>query len=333
MSYLYVVEQGSVLGIEANCVKVVLKDQRCSKVPIENLESVSIFGHSQMTTQCMVECLKRDIPVAFYARNGTYFGHLETTRHIRAERQRKQDALYDSDFSLEIAKKIIAAKIHNQEVLLRRYARNKECDLEEEFKQITISASKIERCDSVERIMGYEGIAARFYFHGLSKLVEPEFAFHGRSKRPPKDEFNALLSFGYSIVMNEIYGKIVNNGLNPYFGFIHKDHEQHPTLASDLMEEWRAVIVDALVMSLVNGHEINKEHFVNASGENGYYLGNAGMKIFISRMEKKLNTQSRYLSYVDYVVDFRRAMELQIGEMVKAIDARNASLYKPLWIR
>lgn len=333
MSYLYVVEQGSVLGIEANCVKVVLKDQQSSKVPIENLESVSIFGHSQMTTQCMVECLKRDIPVAFYARNGTYFGHLESTRHIRAERQRKQDALYDSVFALEIAKRIITAKIHNQEVLLRRYARNQEYSLEEEFKQLMISALKIERCASVESIMGYEGIAARFYFRGLSKLVIPEFAFNGRSKRPPKDEFNALLSLGYSIVMNEIYGKIVNKGLNPYFGFIHKDHERHPTLASDLMEEWRAVIVDALVMSLVNGHEIKKDHFISSSEGTGYYLGNSGMKIFINRMEKKLNTQSRYLQYVDYAVDFRRAMELQIGEMVKAIDSKDASLYKPLWIR
>lgn len=332
MSYLYVVEQGSVLGIEANCVKVSVKDRQ-SKVPIENLESISIYGHSQMTTQCMVECLKRDIPVAFYAKNGRYFGHLESTRHIRAERQRKQDNLYDSEFALEIAKRILTAKIHNQEVLLQRYSRNKECDLKEEFKQLTAAMQKIENCDTIECIMGYEGIAARFYFQGLSKLVDPCFAFEGRSKRPPKDEFNAMLSFGYSIVMNEIYGKIVNRGLNPYFGFIHRDHERHPTLASDLMEEWRAVTVDSLVMALVNGHEIFKEHFLNDSEENGYFLGKDGMKIFIDRMEKKLNTESRYLRYVDYPVDFRRGMELQIGELIRAIESRDATVYKPLWIR
>lgn len=333
MSYLYVVEQGSVLGLESNCVKVVVKDRPSQKIPIENLESISIFGHSQMTTQCMVECLNRDIPVAFYARNGRYFGHLESTRHIRTERQRKQDHLYESVFSLEIAKRIITSKIHNQEVLLRRYSRNRGCELAEELRQMMSAASKVENCKTTEQIMGYEGIAARFYFHGLSKLTDPAFSFNGRSKRPPKDEFNAMLSFGYSLLMNEIYGKIVSRGLNPYFGFIHKDHERHPTLASDLMEEWRAVIVDSMVMALVNGYEITKEHFISESEEKGYFLNDEGMRIFISKMEKKLSTETQYLDYADYPVDFRRSMELQIGELIKAIEENDASVYKPLWIR
>ncbi len=333
MSYLYVTEQGAVISIEANYIKVSVKDQGCRKIPIETLESVSIFGHSQMTTQCMVECLQRDIPVAYYAKNGKYFGHLETTKHIRAERQRRQDELYHTDFSMVLAKRILAAKIHNQEVLLRRYMRNRNEDLDEELKQMSIAAAKIENDDSIEKMMGHEGIAARFYFQGLGKLVDTEFAFKGRSKRPPKDEFNAMLSLGYSILMNEIYGKITGKGLNPYFGFIHRDHEKHPTLASDLMEEWRAVIVDSLVMSLVNGHEIFKEHFVHDLDEPGYFLSRDGMKIFISRLEKKLDTETRYLSYVDYPAGFRRAMDLQIGELVKAIEAKDASLYTPLWIR
>ena len=76
------------------------------------------------------------------------------------------------------------------------------------------------------------GTAARYYFQGLGKLVDDPFKFHGRSRRPPKDEFNSMLSLGYSILMNEIYGKIQSKGLNPYFGFIHRDKEKHPTLAA-----------------------------------------------------------------------------------------------------
>ena len=333
MSYLYVTEQGATISVEGNYVRVGIKEGQCRKVPIETLESISIFGHSQMTTQCTVECLQRGIPVAYYSRRGNYFGYLQSTGHIRAERQRMQASLYDTEFAVELAKRIIEAKIHNQEVLVRRYQRNTSCELKEEMKQISLSAGKIANCTTIEQIMGYEGIAARNYFQCLGKLVEPEFSFHGRSRRPPRDEFNAMLSLGYTIVMNEFYGKIVNRGLNPYFGFVHRDHEKHPTLASDLMEEWRAVIVDATVMSLVNGHEIGKEHFIHDLDGPGYYLNREGMKIFINKLEKKLDTEMKYLSYIEYAVGFRRAMDLQIGELIKAVEVGDASLYNPIWIR
>ena len=148
------------------------------------------------------------------------------------------------------------AKVKNQEALLRRYARSKEQDLTEEIKMMDICCRKIRKSLSYSQMMGYEGSAARYYFQGLSKVVDDRFHFSGRSKRPPKDEFNAMLSLGYSILMSEIYGMLVSKGLNPYFGFIHRDREKHPTLASDMIEEWRAVIVDAVTMSLINGHEI-----------------------------------------------------------------------------
>ena len=198
---------------------------------------------------------------------------------------------------------------------------------------INTSYHKLDSCDKIEQLMGYEGTAAKFYFQGLSKLVEPEFKFNGRSKRPPKDEFNSMLSLGYSILMNEIYGKIQNKGLNPYFGFIHRDKEKHPTLASDLMEEWRAVIIDSVVMSLVNGHEIQLEHFHHDLYEPGYYLTNDGMKIFINKLEKKLHTDTKYLSYVEYPVSFRRGMELQLGQLVNALEENDATIYQPMRIR
>ena len=173
----------------------------------------------------------------------------------------------------------------------------------------------------------------KYYFKRLSKLVEPEFSFNGRSRRPPKDEFNAMISLGYSILMNEMYGKVENKGLNPYFGFIHRDKEHHPTLVSDLIEEWRAVIVDSVVMSLINGHEISLEHFYGDMEKPGCFLTKEGMKIFINKLEKKERTDTKYLSYVNYAVSFRRAIELQIGELVKALEMEDATLYKPIRIR
>ena len=104
--------------------------------------------------------------------------------------------------------------------------------------------------------MGYEGAAARIYFSTLGKLIDSEFIFSGRNKRPPLDPFNSMISLGYSIILNEIYGKLEGKGLNPYFGILHKDREKHPTLASDMMEEWRAVLIDTLVMGMLNGQPL-----------------------------------------------------------------------------
>ncbi len=181
--------------------------------------------------------------------------------------------------------------------------------------------------------MGYEGQGAKAYFEGLSRVIDPEFSFHGRNKRPPRDEFNSMISLGYSVIMNELYGKIEAKGLNPYFGFLHRDHENHPTLASDMMEEWRAVIVDATVMSMINGHEIHKDDFENNTDEPGCYLTRNGIKLYLKKLEKKLQTDVRYLNYIDYAVSFRRGIALQMDLLVQAIESGEASVYKPIEIR
>ena len=157
--------------------------------------------------------------------------------------------------------------------------------------------------------------------------------FQGRSRRPPKDEFNSMISLGYSLLMNEVYCKIEMKGLNPYFGFIHRDAEKHPTLASDLMEEWRAVIVDATVMSMINGHEISKDQFYFDMDEPGCYITRDGLKIYLNKLERKFQTEIRYLKYTDYAVSFRRAILLQMERLTKAIEEGDADLYKPVIIR
>lgn len=128
-------------------------------------------------------------------------------------------------------------------------------------------------------------------------------------------------------------GKIEGKGLNPYFGFMHADREKHPTLASDLMEEWRAIIVDSVVMSLVNGNEISKEHFQTYEDSKGIFINNEGVKLFIQKLEKKFTTNTNYLSYIDYPVSFRRAIELQVNQLAKTLEKEDLSLYDPIFIR
>ena len=332
MSYLYVCEQGSVIGYEEKRFHVKSKDGLLKSVPGETLETIEVFGNIQLTTQCMDECLKRGIDVIFYSANGSYFGRLVSTNHVNVLRQRLQASLSE-EFKTTIAKNIVWAKIKNQTTILRRYARNKDTSTSESITKMIQLGKKIDLCCDTEQIMGYEGAAARIYFSELGNLIDEEFRFSGRNRRPPLDPFNSVISLGYSIILNEIYGKLEGKGLNPYFGIMHKDREKHPTLASDLMEEWRAVLIDSLAMSMFNGHELIKDDFYQDEETNAVYLTKDGFKKFIEKMEKKLHADNNYLPYVDYRVSFRRALDLQVNQLCQAIETGDAKLYKPILIR
>ncbi len=333
MSYLYVTDNSAQISIKENYVTVKYKDGMIRNVPIETLESISIFGKCQITTACIQVCLYRGIGISYYSKGGSYFGRLHSTGNVNVKRQRLQANLLGSELALELAKKIIRSKVHNQIVVMQRYAKSRNFDSSLIFQQMKILMNKIQNCKDINQIMGYEGIVARLYFQTLGKLVDENFTFQRRSRRPPKDAFNSMLSLGYSILMNEIYGKVESKGLNPYFGFIHQDRENHPTLASDLMEEWRAVIVDSLVMSLINGHEILESHFYSDSEQGGIFLKKEGMNIFIKKIEGKMRNTQHYLTDIEYKVSFRRAIELQVNALAKAIEKNNPDVYQPLWIR
>ena len=334
MSYLYITEDGASLSVDGGYYVVTYKDGMTHKIPSETLESVALFGNVSLTTQCVKKFLEKGIAVSYFSKKGSYFGRLESTRHSNIFRLKKQISLTDDEnFSIHLAKKIIAAKVNNQIVLLRRYKRNNsKKDVDNEILMLNDSISKLQNTTSIEEIMGYEGIAAKYYFKALSKLVNPDFAFNGRNRMPPKDEFNSMLSLGYTLLMYEIYGEIENKGLSPYAGFIHSDRERHPTLASDLMEEWRAVIVDSVVMSLVNGNEIEKTEFIHDEETNGVYLTNTAMRTFLNKMETKLRSETGYLNST-YRMSFRKALWHQVNNLVSAIENSDPDFYDPILIR
>ena len=334
MSYLYVCEQGAVIGFEENRFRIKYKNDLLKSIPAETLEVIEIFGKVQMTTSCMEECLKRGVTVIFYSTYGSYYRRLISTNHVNVQLQRRQAEIgKNEEFKLEFSRKIISAKVRNQIVLLRRYARNRDIDIKRSVAEMQYMDTKIGQASSIEQIMGYEGHAAKIYFRTMGQLINRDFAFEKRSRRPPLDPFNSMLSLGYSIILNEIYGKIEAKGLNPYFGMMHKDREKHPTLASDLMEEWRAVLIDATALSLVNGFEIQRDDFYQEEDRKGVFLNQKSFKVYIQKLETKFRNKMQYLSYVNYPVTFRQALDLQVNQLVRAITEENAELYYPVIIR
>lgn len=332
MSTLYVNDNGATISVDGGYFRISKSDGMEHKIPKETLDAITLFGNSAITVPCMKECLKMGIPVNLFSGRGSYFGKLTSTRHDNARRLKKQVyAADDHEFCIGMAKKIIDAKINNQIVILRRYNRTNKQDINDDIKSIFPIKNKILTCTTVEEIMGYEGIAARYYFSALSKLVDKNFSFSGRSKQPPQDAFNSMLSLGYTILLYKIYAEIENRGLSPYIGFLHSDHAGHPALASDMMEEWRAVIVDSTVMSLVQGHEILPEHFETDEETGGIVIKSVGMKIFLNKLESKFNAYSKYLS--DEKCNMNYALYLQSVAMLKAVDNKDRDMYSPLKIR
>lgn len=334
MSCLYITENGSKVGIKGGHFIVECRNGSERLIPKETLESIVIFGNVYLTSPCVKECMERGISVSMFSTKGKYFGRIESTSHINAKRLKQQVYLSDNDeMRVQFSKKIILNKIHNQRVLLSRYQRSSDKNIEECIRAIKIHENKISQCNSVEQIMGYEGNAARQYFMALSKLIKEDFRFSGRNKRPPKDPFNSMISLGYTILMYEIMGEIENRGISPYIGFMHKDIERHPTLASDLLEEWRAVIVDATVMSLIQGNEIDISEFDKDEETGAVMISKNGINIFIKKLEKKLQSNMNYLEYLEHPVSFRRAIWWQVAKIVNCIDNGNFDDYKPIRIR
>lgn len=334
MSILYISDAGTELGIEDNRIVAKTPEGMKRAIPVETVESITLLTKAHITTACMEACMKRGISVSFFSKGGRYFGRLISTAHVNTSLQRRQSELYDTPFAMKLSQKLIRAKITNQLVVLRRYAHSKKIDISDLEKPIRIYITKTDITKNVKELMGYEGQSAKLYFEGLSRCISPEFSFQGRSRRPPMDEFNSLISLGYSVLMNEIYAEVENKGLHPYFGFMHRDAEKHPTLVSDMLEEWRSVIIDAMAMSLINGHEISKEHFRMGDDEHpGCFLTRDGLRIFLKKLEKKLQTNMHYLSYVSNAVSFRRAVALQIGRLAEAIAEGEAESYEPIVIR
>ncbi|MEI3569243.1 MAG: CRISPR-associated endonuclease Cas1 [Roseburia faecis] len=191
-----------------NRFQVKYKDGMVKSIPAETLEVIEIFGKIQITTQCITECLKRGVNILFYSTKGAYFGRLISTNHVNVQRQRLQAAVTeDEQFKLDFSKRIINAKIRNQIVILRRYARNQEADIQRAVIEMQNMYQKLDMAQSIEQVMGFEGTAAKIYFGELGKLIDPAFAFTGRNRRPPRDPFNSLISLGYSIILNELYGE------------------------------------------------------------------------------------------------------------------------------
>lgn len=335
MSNLYIYEQGAILGYKENRLIITYSKDDFKSIPIENIDNIIIFGAVQVSTHCMQQILFRGVHLTWLSKNGSYFGRLESTSNINIDRQRIQFRKSDDkDFSLRLSKQFIKGKVANQKtILIRANKLIKNNTLTDLISKITMNFRKIDEAKSIDELLGVEGFLAKIYYQGINCIIDKEFSFSGRTKRPPKDPFNAVISFGYTLLHYEIFTILVSKGLNPYAAFMHSDRHKHPALCSDLMEEWRPILVDSLAIALLNNGRIKKEDFDSIPETKAVFLNRNSCKKFIENFEKRLRQEVAYVKEVSYKMSFRRIIEYQVMKLIKAMESNNPELYCSILIR
>lgn len=312
MKTLYVSQQGCYVALKQELLVIKRQDNVLSSVQLPHLEQVLIFGKAQITTQAIHACLSRNIPILYLSRMGYCYGRLISIEKGYRALTRYQQSLTLGD-RLTIARIIVQAKIKNSRVILQRQQRRLG---QEPFVQILRDldylAQKASQSESLAKLNGYEGAAANTYFSAFGQcLSSPDFIFLARSRRPPGNPVNALLSFGYQVLWNHILTLIEFQGLDPYYGCLHESSDRHAALASDLIEEFRAPIIDSLVLYIINNTMISLSDFDHHNG--GCFLNESGRKIFLKaflqRMEEPISingkTQPRWDLIMQQIKNFK----------------------------
>ena len=272
MRSLYISQQGCYVSLQQETLIVKQGTTIQGQVQLPLLEQILVFGKSQITTQVIRACLQRNIPIAYLSRMGYCYGRILPVERGYRQLSRNQQQLTVVE-RLSVARKIVQVKLKNSRVILQRQQRRQPSQVTAfTIQSLEYLVEKAAHADTIQQLMGFEGAGAAQYFSAFGEcLSDSEFVFVGRSRRPPGNPVNAMLSFGYQVLWNHLLALIELQDLDPYYACLHQGTERHAVLASDLIEEFRASIVDSLVLWLVNRKIMDAEKdFVRQNG--GCYL-------------------------------------------------------------
>lgn len=255
-----------------NVVVSVDKEERF-RIPILNVESIVTFGYMGASPGLMKLCMDNNVSLSFMTPQGRFIGRVQGATRGNVLLRKKQYSLSeDENVALHLAKLFITGKVFNTRSILQRYIRDNGADEEVEsvIKQLDWRKKRIMLAENMEILRGEEGNAANTYFDVFSHLIlnqKDDFPFNGRSRRPPKDEVNAMLSFVYTLIANDVAAALESVGLDPYVGFMHTLRPGRASLALDMMEELRAYLGDRLVLSMINRKQVTTKDFIRQNDE------------------------------------------------------------------
>lgn len=294
LNTLYVLSPNAYLQKDGESVVVRIEDKESFRIPVINLEAIISFSYLGASPGLMDLCMRSGVSLSFHTPHGRYIGSLEGEVRGNVLLRRTQFRYADDEaMATYYATAFIAGKVANQRAVLARFIRDHHPEgavgeeIHEAIRQLKILIQTLSRRSTRAEVMGLEGTAAQLYFGVFDHLIlNEEFTFYGRSKRPPKDAVNTLLSLFYTLLSHDVKAALCAIGLDPYVGFLHTDRPGRASLALDLMEELRAYMVDRFVLSVINKRQVKPSDFVEY-GEGGIRLKDEARKELIGLWQKR----------------------------------------------
>lgn len=298
---------------------LIREEDREAEARLPNTSQVAVLGNAQITTPALRALLERDIALSFFTYGGWFLGRTMGLGSKNIELRIAQHRAADDDgFRLRVSRRLVASKILNCRTMLRRnHARPDPVVLGE----LRILANKALRTDAQESLLGIEGTAARLYFQCFSGMLKGDSVVSGfdltsRNRRPPRDPINALLSFCYALLVKDLTLALQAAGLDPLLGFYHRPRHGRPALALDLMEEFRPLVADSVVIGAINNNVVDFDDFILAAGRCA--LKPHARKRLLSAYERRMDQLIAHPIF-EYRLSYRRVLELQARLLVRVI--------------
>ena len=296
LNTLYVTTPKSYLSLDGENIVIKFDEDEKFRMPFVNIEAIVCFGYMGASPALMGKCADENVSLSFLNPNGKFLARVTgKTKGNVVLRKKQYSASEDENFCLEFSKEIVAAKLYNSRKLLERGIReNKDKIDTEEIKKVSqllkVNIDHVYNQTDKETLRGLEGASAKAYFSVFNNMIlkqKKSFSFSYRSKRPPLDNVNCMLSYLYTILSLDIAAALETVGVDPYVGFMHEIRSGRASLAVDLLEELRAYLVDRCVLAMINLNQVNEKDFFQKEGGGVLMTGDGRKKLLTCWQERK----------------------------------------------
>ncbi|MBR3901196.1 MAG: type I-C CRISPR-associated endonuclease Cas1, partial [Ruminococcus sp.] len=302
LNTLYITTPDRYISLDGENVVISAERQEIARVPLHNLERIMLFGGAGASPALMGKCVSESRELVFMSRSGKFLARVEGEVNGNVLLRRKQYRVADKpQESLKIARNIIAAKLYNSRWVLERTIRDHSMRIDTElFKSKSLflknAVDNAMKAENIDILRGIEGEAASVYFSVFDDMIlqqKDDFKFNGRNRRPPLDRVNAMLSFAYSLCTSMCTSALEAVGLDAYVGFMHTDRPGRRSLALDLLEEFRAVMCDRFVLTMINKRTISPDHF-EMREDGAVLLNDDGRRAFLTAWQNRKDEEIKH---------------------------------------
>lgn len=333
MGTVYISTDDAFIGKTDERLRVRADKQTLLDVPLIKVDGVVVLGRATVSPAALMELLERKIPLSFMTGTGRFLGRLEPELNKNVfVRSAQWQAAGESPQAVHLVQAFVRGKLKNYRTMLMRSQREGIAGLESGITRLDQALQPIQHTLIIDALRGLEGAGSAAYFGAFDRLIRNDkFSFHTRNRRPPTDPVNALLSFGYALLRHDVQGAINIVGLDPYLGYLHTQRYGRPSLALDVMEEFRPLVVDSMVLSALNRKALTPDDFHSEPLSQAVSLSDEGRRTFLRLYEQKKQSKFKH-PVMGRQCTYQEAFEIQVRLLAKYLMAEIDS-YPPLVLR